>query len=193
LKKQSRRNSISTLQNTKSEKFDTKDSESNPSDETRLLASTAMHKSFKSILTYLESLPHLYGMLVVVIVAIALVLYDFVTPTTNAAVDIVEYIIVAIFIVEVSLRGASHYVVRAEMTTFWTDFFNQVDVVIVMIDIIILALNSNTGSGSGFVKALRVLHLHPHLRLHQQLHLHPQQPLQSRDQARPSRRPAPPD
>ncbi len=159
LKKQSRRNSISTLQNTKSEKnFDgSKEGENNSSDEARLMANTAMLKLFKSILNYMESLPHLYGMLAIVVVAIALVIYDFVTPSVGLAVHIVEYIIIAIFIIEVSLRGISHYFVRAEITTFWTDFFNQVDVAIVLIDIVILSINTNSGSGSGFVKALRVL------------------------------------
>ena len=159
LKKQSRRNSISTLQVSKSEKNldGSKDGENNTSDEARLMASTASLKLFKSILAYMESLPHLFGMLAVVIVAIALVIYDFVTPSVGMGVRIVEYIIVAIFILEVSLRGVSHYFVLAEITTFWTDMFNQVDVAIVLIDIVILSLNSNSGSGTGFVKALRVL------------------------------------
>lgn len=110
-------------------------------------------------LTFLESLPTLTFIILLVIVALVLTVMETVTGASGLGYIIAEYIITAIFCIELTLRFYCYVYVHRNAQSFFKSFLNCVDVTVVSIDLIILGTPQLSGSGAEFAKALRAFRL----------------------------------
>jgi len=126
------------------------------------------------VLEFMESLPTMCFVLLVVLVAVILTIYQVISdlpedPGTPMYVWTIAVLI--FFLLEIFIRGYCAIYVRKSFKLFFTNTFNLIDMAVISIDIIFLSLppaptNSNSKDGSGKIaKVLRLIRLIRLLRL----------------------------
>ena len=115
------------------------------------------------LLAAFESLYFTSGMLVLVVVSVALAIYEYVTGEAGIVIEIVEYIISAAFAIDILVRAYCSKIVRGSLLAFSMDAFNIVDMAVVIIDIVSYVEASSSGdttsSNRGFTKIIKIVRL----------------------------------
>lgn len=115
-------------------------------------------------LEFMESIPTLCAVLLLVVIAVTVTLYQFVTgedDSPGTPLYAFGIAVLLVFCIEVIFRGYCYCMVRGTFLSFISQLFNQIDVLVISIDIIFLCLPSSVTSakGSSFTKILRLIRL----------------------------------
>jgi hypothetical protein len=111
-------------------------------------------------LDFLESLKVLAFIVLLVVGALTVTIYQTVQGAEGTFYDYFDYTITAIFFVEINLRYYCYVYVNKNFKSFFYSYLNCVDVVVVLIDLIILGLPESSGSQySGALRAARLVRL----------------------------------
>ena len=111
-------------------------------------------------LDFLESMKVLAFIVLLVVVALALAIYQTVTGVKGKIYSDLDYTIVGIFLFEIILRYYCYVCVHLNFRTFFHSVLNCIDAIVVVIDLIILSLPDSSGSQySGVLKAARLCRL----------------------------------
>ena len=113
----------------------------------------------KQLLDWLQSFRVMMVVLFIVLVSVAITIYEEVTSAAGTAFDVVEYAIFVIFATDLMTRSYCHRVVHRTLTTFVTDPFNIIDVTVVTVDAIVIVVSFLSDFGGNFASALRVARL----------------------------------
>lgn len=116
----------------------------------------------ETLLEFLQSLPVLMVVLVLVAVAVSLTIWETIDPEnveTNLGVIITQNIILGIFILETGSRYYCTVVVYESWTMFLQSYLNWVDIFVILIDIAFLGMPSGSGGAGGLAKSLRLLRM----------------------------------
>lgn len=111
-----------------------------------------------STLEFLESLKVLCAIVLLVLVALSVTLYQAVSGAGGAALDIFDYCVTAAFLSEICLRLYCFFCVRKSFFNFFKSVLNCTDVLVVLLDLILLGL-PNSGSGAQYFRAARLIRL----------------------------------
>lgn len=122
----------------------------------------------KRVLDFMNSVPVMLAVLSVVLVAVAevflVVIYGY-DNSFGSTLGIFEIIVAFFFVAELSTRAWAYHAVHHQLTTFFKNFFNQIDITVIMVDIVFLSLPPGLMSGGGLIKVLRLARLARLLRL----------------------------
>lgn len=111
----------------------------------------------KITLDILLSLPVMCGIMVLVLIGIVIAVYELLVAI-NFYILIANYVITAIFGIELTIRMYCYFHVHGTLFSFLRDFLNDVDILVVAVDVVIYSM-PDTGSGTGFTRALRLARL----------------------------------
>lgn len=121
----------------------------------------------KRLLNILEGVHVLIAVLSLVGIAVIITIYTIISGIDDSPgtwIFVVGNVILALFILEVTLRIYCTYAVRKQLWGFLADPLNYVDITVIVIDIVFLCLPTG-GNNAGYVKTLRLLRLVRLLRL----------------------------
>lgn len=116
----------------------------------------------KRTLEFMESIKVMMYVMCLVLVSVALSVYEVIVPTHTTVTSplyLVGLIITFIFIVEVSLRAYCYVVTRDTLLSFLRMGFNQIDILVILIDLVFIGLPADVANGSKFAKVLRLVRL----------------------------------
>lgn len=111
---------------------------------------------------WLQSLPVMCSVLLLVLVAVIVTVYQVITGVDDSpgtGLYIWGICVLCAFILEISLRCVCYCRYKGTLVKFAKKFFNQIDIVVILIDIIFLVLPSGSGSGASFTKILRLVRM----------------------------------
>lgn len=113
----------------------------------------------KKVLDFLEDLIAMSLVVLLVIVAIAVTVYQSISGVTNDGYRGFDIFVVAVFLCEITLRFYCYGYVHREVGSFFKEPLNIVDIGVVVIDLVILGTPSLSGGGAEYAKALRAFRL----------------------------------
>ena len=110
---------------------------------------------------FLEGLPAMCAILVLVLLAVAVTIYQVVSGVDETTeFFIFGLVVLAIFLYDFFMRFYCYYHINGAVTPFLKDTFNIIDQIVILIDIVFLVLPSDVGgSGTSFTKTLRLIRL----------------------------------
>ena len=115
----------------------------------------------KAQYNFLEGLPAMCAILVLVLVAVGVTIYQVVSGLDETS----EFfyfglVVLAIFLYDFFMRFYCYYHINGVITPFLKDPFNIIDQIVILIDVVFLVLPSDVGgSGTSFTKTLRLIRL----------------------------------
>jgi hypothetical protein len=115
------------------------------------------------VLVIMEGMPMMLAVLSLVFIAVCLTVWQSITNVSDEPgtwLYNVGLVILFIFIVECSLRGYCAVYVRGSLYAFVSQFFNQIDFLVIFIDIVFLCLpTGGTGPEAKYSKTLRLVRM----------------------------------
>ncbi len=120
------------------------------------------------LLKFFESLEVTLFFLFLVVVSVTLAIWQYIENIDSRAdaegvlefsLFLVEIVIFALFLFDVTVRFVCHAMVRGSAATFLHDPFNLIDISVVLIDVAIFVASENLGQATGFTRAIKAVRL----------------------------------
>jgi hypothetical protein len=119
------------------------------------------------VLDIFESLEVTFFMLFLVLASVAIAVYQYITNADDFIFTIAEYVIFALFALDVLVRGYCYKVIRGPLRDFACDPFNLLDIAVVLIDVLTFIVTAvltqlatgNTNDITMFNKVIKVMRL----------------------------------
>ena len=111
------------------------------------------------LLRTLESLHAIVMVVLLVAVAIAMTIAQTITGEDGVGFKAFDLAVMVVFALEIILRYYCFTHVHIGLTSFFKNYLNCVDVLVVLVDVALLAVPSSSASGAEYTKALRAIRL----------------------------------